>query len=94
MKYEDALAEWGARQLEKNYPGDKIDRDTVRVDLGYEPESGGCDTCGYGSRGGFSTVEISARTIGGTYEWLQIEDANMLDVFKGLMEVSGGTISE
>ncbi len=92
MTYEEALAEWGARQLEAaGYS--TINRSTVSVSLGYEEVTGGCDTCGYGGRGGFSTVEISGRTNHNKkYAYVQIEDANMLDVFKGLMEVSGGTI--
>lgn len=95
MKYEEALAEWGARQLENRGAG-PIDRSTVEVDLGYEEGYGGCDTCGYGGRDGYSTINISGQTASGygLQEYCTIDDANMFDVFKGLIEVSGGMLDE
>lgn len=94
MSYDEALQEWGARQLEDN-GSLTIDRSTVSVDLGYEEAWGGCDTCGYGGRGGFSVININGRQkINNVYRHTQIDEANMLDVFKGLMEVSGGAMTD
>lgn len=94
MSYDEALQEWGARQLEDN-GSLTIDRSTVSVDLGYQEGYGGCDTCGYGGRDGFSVININGRTkMNNVYQWTQIEEANMLDVFKGLMEVSGGVVTD
>lgn len=37
MNYEDALREWGARNLEKDNKGLVIDRSTVQVDMEFDP---------------------------------------------------------
>lgn len=92
MRHDEALREWGARRLEKAYPGEVIERDTVEVVFEFEE---GYAYSEYTAEDARAEMRITGRSRRGvvTSQWIPAEQFNFAAVLAEVVEAGGGTVT-